>query len=87
MPNNTASIRVQILYFARLADSAQKDEEIREIRSDDSLENLYNQLHDEYNFNLSKEKVAVAINHNITKWHAPIHDGDVIAFIPPVAGG
>ncbi|WP_368886511.1 MoaD/ThiS family protein [Escherichia coli] len=29
----------------------------------------------------------MAINHHITNWQTPLQDGDIVAFIPPVAGG
>ena len=77
---------LEILYFARLAESAGKDED-RITFDGDSLTELYQFLTDKYQFKLPQQKIAVAINHEITNWNAPIQDGDVVAFIPPVAGG
>jgi molybdopterin synthase sulfur carrier subunit len=48
---------------------------------------LYQQLTERYNFRLAQHKIAVAINHEITDWDTPIQQGDIVAFIPPVAGG
>lgn len=77
---------LEILYFASLAEITGKDEE-RMSFDGDSLGELYQLLSDKYQFKLPKQKLAIAINHEITDWEMPIQDGDVVAFIPPVAGG
>ena len=73
--------QIDVLYFASLAEQAGKDEERL------SLVALYQQLTERYNFRLAQHKIAVAINHEITDWDTPIQQGDIVAFIPPVAGG
>lgn len=78
--------QIDVLYFASLAEQAGKDEE-RLNFDGDSLTELYQFLTDKYQFKLPQQKIAVAINHEITNWNAPLQDGDVVAFIPPVAGG
>lgn len=78
--------RLEILYFASLAEQAGKDEEIISFEGN-SLTELYQQVSEKYSFKLAQSKLAVAINHEITHWQAPLHDGDIVAFIPPVAGG
>ena len=77
---------IDVLYFASLAEQAGKDEE-RLNFDGNSLTELYQLLADKYQFTLSQDKVAVAINHEITSWDSEIKTGDIIAFIPPVAGG
>lgn len=77
---------LEILYFASLAEQANKDEETIQFNGD-SLSQLYQNLSQQYSFTLAQNKLAVAINHEIADWQATIADGDVIAFIPPVAGG
>lgn len=77
---------LEILYFASLAEQAGKDEEHIQFEGD-SLSELYQHLKRQYGFTLPPEKLAVAINHEITHWQTAIHDGDIIAFVPPVAGG
>ena len=32
-------------------------------------------------------KIRVAVNEGYASWDAPLHDGDTVAFLPPVAGG
>jgi len=34
-----------------------------------------------------QDKVAIAINHEFGDWNDAISSGDMVAFIPPVAGG
>lgn len=78
--------QIDVLYFASLAEQAAKDEE-RLSFDGDSLVALYQQLTERYSFRLAQNKIAVAINHEITDWDTPIQQGDIVAFIPPVAGG
>lgn len=77
---------VSILYFASLADKAGIDEEIITVATDD-LSEIYQILSDKYQFDLPKEKLSVAVNHHFVHWQTKVCDGDVIAFIAPVAGG
>lgn len=78
--------QLDILYFASLAEQAGKDEEQIQFAGE-NLTQLYQQLSECYGFTLTPSNLAIAINHQITDWQALIADGDVIAFIPPVAGG
>ena len=78
--------QLEILYFARLAEQAGKDEEKIQFAGE-HLTDLYQMLSEKYSFKLTQDKLAVAINHEMTRWDTPINDGDIIAFIPPVAGG
>ena len=83
MSNN---LTVTVLYFASLAEQAGIDEEIL-TTSHYYLNDIYSYLLDKYDFNLTQDELAVAINHQMGDWHTPITHGDIIAFIPPVAGG
>lgn len=83
MSNN---VTITVLYFASLAEIVQRDEEVLTVDSGDLIK-IYQYLSDRYGFTLSQDELAVAINHHIADWHTPANDGDVIAFIPPVAGG
>lgn len=77
---------LHILYFASLAEQAGVDTE--SINTDiNNLSQLYQFLKDKHQFSLNESQLAVAINHHIKDWHSAFNDGDVIAFIPPVAGG
>ena len=83
MSNN---LTVTVLYFASLAEQAGIDEEIL-TTSHYYLNDIYSYLLDKYDFNLTQDELAVAVNHQIAKWQTKVSNGDIIAFIPPVAGG
>ncbi|OAV21651.1 hypothetical protein AO372_0969 [Moraxella catarrhalis] len=83
MSNN---LTVTVLYFASLAEQAGIDEEIL-TTSHYYLNEIYSYLLDKYDFNLTQDELAVAVNHQIANWQTKVSNGDIIAFIPPVAGG
>lgn len=83
MSNN---LTVTVLYFASLAEQAGIDEEILTTLHY-YLNDIYSYLLDKYDFNLTQDELAVAVNHQIANWQTKVSNGDIIAFIPPVAGG
>ncbi len=83
---NTTKLAVSVLYFASLAETADKDEELIQTART-HLGDIYEDLKIKYGFELEQSQLAVAINHQIANWQTPIAQGDIIAFIPPVAGG
>lgn len=86
MPNHNPKT-VHILYFASLASLANRDEETIQVAEDADLAQIYTQLATQYQFSLERPRLAVAINHEICNWQTPVKPGDIVAFIPPVAGG
>lgn len=78
---------IQILYFASLAEKAGRDEEMLSVDERATLGEIYGQLKDKYQFDLAQNELAIAINHHIGNWQLSVKQGDVVAFIPPVAGG
>ena len=48
---------------------------------------LYEELRARYNFTLPMNRVRAAINEEFVAWDAPLHEGQTVVFIPPVAGG
>lgn len=92
MPNNpqvnsNELIPITILYFASLAEKAKKDEEILQIEKEMNLTQLYTQLAKKYGFDIANNRLGVAVNHAFCDWETPLQAGDIVAFIPPVAGG
>lgn len=53
----------------------------------DSAAALYDELRGRHGFTLPASMLKVAINAAFGDWDAPLADGDVVVFVPPVAGG
>ena len=79
-------MKINILYFAQLADLAGKTEESRDI-DDASPSALYAAVKEAYNFPHEFTQLQVAINHQLSAHETPLQDGDSIAFLPPMTGG
>jgi molybdopterin converting factor small subunit len=52
-----------------------------------TLRDLYSQLSTMYGFTLPAAAVRVAVADEFVDWDRPVLAGDVVVFIPPVAGG
>lgn len=78
------SIRIQ--YFAILRESAGRSDETVRTRAQTAAQ-LYGELLDRYGFSLQPEQLRVVINDELEAWTTPLHDGDEVVFLPPVAGG
>lgn len=79
-------MEVRILYFAQLADLANKSEESKVI-SDNSLSVLYAELKNAYNFPQEFAQLQIAVNHQLSAHNTRLKDGDSVAFLPPMTGG
>jgi molybdopterin synthase sulfur carrier subunit len=79
-------MRIKVKFFASLREKAQKNEEnITEVFLNAS--DLYQSLKEKYQFSLNADDIKVAINGEYQNFTTPLVDGDVVTFIPPVAGG
>ncbi len=79
-------MKYKIEYFALLREQRGLSEETLESEATTPSE-LYHHLKEEHDFSLEKKSLKVAVNEDFADWDAEIKDGDVIVFIPPVAGG
>jgi molybdopterin-guanine dinucleotide biosynthesis protein A len=77
---------VRVQYFALLREQAGRSGETVETRARDARE-LYAELRSRHPFSLPPEQLRVAINADFGSWDQPLHPGDTVVFIPPVAGG
>lgn len=48
---------------------------------------LYDELRTRHQFTLPADRIRAAVNDTFVDAAAPLHDGDRVVFIPPVAGG
>ena len=79
-------MKIKIKYFANLREQSQKNKE--ELLSDfKNPSELYLFLKEKYHFSLSEKEIKVAINGEYQDFQTELKEGDVITFIPPVAGG
>ncbi|MGE6794411.1 MULTISPECIES: MoaD/ThiS family protein [Psychrobacter] len=86
-PNTEATMTINVLYFASLADEANCQEETVSVEQSTSLTELYEQLSQKHRFSRPQAELRVAVNDYFAKWTDQIYDGDSVVFITPVAGG
>lgn len=82
-----ATMDINVLYFASLADEANCQQETVTVQQSTSLIELYEQLCQKHRFSRPQSELRVAINDYFAKWTDAIADGDSVVFITPVAGG
>ncbi|MBV9345987.1 MAG: NTP transferase domain-containing protein [Gammaproteobacteria bacterium] len=78
--------RITVQYYALLREQAGRREEPIETTAGSARE-LYLQLAHRHSFTLAAETLRVAINNEFCDWSSALRPGDVVVFIPPVAGG
>jgi len=79
-------MRVRLLYFASLRDAAGCEAEDVD-PGEGSLAQLYDAARMRHGFALPRDRLRVARNGAFARWDDTAHEGDEIAFIPPVSGG
>ena len=80
-------MRVKVRLFARLREIAGAPELERDVDAS-TLGGLWDQLALEYPAMAPyRGSVSGAVNAEYARMDAPIHDGDEVAFLPPVSGG
>ena len=86
MADPAAVREVRVSYFALLRDEAGCAEE-RVATASATAGELYAELRERHRFSLPPERLRVAINAGFADWRTALADGDLVVFIPPVAGG
>jgi molybdopterin converting factor subunit 1 len=78
--------RIHVQYYAVLREQAGKGHE--EITTGAATAaDLYSELQSRYRFHLARGQLKVAVNTEFTDWSRRLNEGDVVVFIPPMAGG
>ena len=78
--------RVHVRYFAALREQAGRTEEALETSARTPAD-LYAELVERYGLKVAGELLQVALNDRYSDMQGELHDGDRVAFIPPVSGG
>jgi molybdopterin converting factor subunit 1 len=78
--------QLTVQYYALLREQAGRREEALRSSARTPRE-LYGELAARYPFTLAPEQLRVAVNAEFADWSTPLHEGDAVVFIPPVAGG
>ena len=77
---------VRVSYFAILREQRGLGSEQVSTEASTAAE-LYEELRALHRFTLSSGRVRVAVNDEFGPWTTEVRDGDMLAFLPPVAGG
>ena len=81
-------MRVTVRLFARLRDIAGASELPREVASGATIRTVWTQMAGEFpGFAAYERSMSSALNADYARMDAEVHDGDEIAFLPPVSGG
>lgn len=81
-------MRVTVRLFARLRDLAGAGELVREVPEPATVQTVWNALTSEMPSLVEYERtMSVAVNAEYSRMAAAVHDGDEVAFLPPVSGG
>jgi molybdopterin converting factor subunit 1 len=78
--------KVLVHYFALLREERGKPTEWVKTEAV-TLEELYEQLQNKHHFSLAPKQLKVALNADFASMKSTFEDKDLVAFIPPVAGG
>ena len=81
-------MRITVKLFARLRDLAGTGELIREVSQPATVQDVWHELTAEVPSLREYERtISVAVNAEYARMTAAVHDGDEVAFLPPVSGG
>ncbi len=81
-------MRVTVRLFARLRDIAGAAEMTSELPAGATIGTVWQQLAGEFPGMAAYERsMSGALNADYARMDAEVHDGDEIAFLPPVSGG
>ncbi len=79
-------ITVNLEYYAQFREQAKTGEEQWSTAAG-SIAELYEELRAHHGFQLPRQVLRAAVNAEFSEWSRPLHEGDTIVFISPVAGG
>ena len=81
-------MRVTVRLFARLRDIAGASELPREVSTGATIATVWRELAGEFpGLSQYERSMSSALNADYARMDSEVHDGDEIAFLPPVSGG
>ena len=80
-------MNVSVRFFALYRERAGTSQTEVELPDGSTSEELLVRLRSEYTSLPLTDSVLIAVNSEYASPQAPLHDGDEVAFIPPVSGG
>jgi molybdopterin converting factor subunit 1 len=81
-------VRVTVRLFARLRDITGAAEMQREAAAGATIGTIWQQIVAEFPALAGYERsISCAVNADYARMGEPLHDGDEVAFLPPVSGG
>jgi molybdopterin converting factor subunit 1 len=81
-------MRVTVRLFARLRDLVGAGELVREIADDSTVATVWDTLvREQPTIAAYQASMSCAVNADFARMTTPVHDGDEVAFLPPVSGG
>lgn len=79
-------ITINVEYYAQLREQSGLSRE-QVLTEAGTVAALYEELRARHDFTLPPSLLKVAVNAVFGEWNARLSEGDVIVFVPPVAGG
>jgi len=81
-------MRVNVRLFARLRDISGAGELTRDVEDNATIGSVWRRLVDEFPGLAEYERsISTAVNADYARMDQAVHDGDEVAFLPPVSGG
>ena len=81
------AVAVRVRFFARLRELAGLETEPLNVQAGATLSDVYALLRGKHEALPKHEAVRAALNQEFADWPTVVHEGDEVAFIPPVSGG
>jgi molybdopterin converting factor subunit 1 len=79
---------IRVLFFATIADVTGKRELKLDASAHANVDSIYTRLAREFpGLEARRASVLCAVNSEFARPDSPVHDGDEVAFFPPVSGG
>jgi molybdopterin converting factor subunit 1 len=88
MATVSQTIRVEVLFFGSLKELVGRNHESTELPNRTDIASLFQQYVARFPQLLQyRSSLVASCNREFAPWSTTLHDGDEVAFLPPVSGG